>query len=191
MNEVVRRTVALAVAVAIVVLVVLDQLDRTFRAWWDRHSFTGSVVESLLALAVTALIVDEVVRRRQRKERAVSVAVQALIVFGQARRVWSAVVGSDVEARSTGNSSQEVTILASMLLTAAPSLFDDPVSRRFLEEVERFFALVFRMAQTSDGEASKDRSEDLHDALTKLQEAVKPLYARIPSQDNTLLEGPQ
>jgi hypothetical protein len=64
------------VVAAVVLLVVVGSdlwIDRA-RVWWDRHSITGSVVSNLLVLAVTALIVDEVVARRQRQERAVSVA---------------------------------------------------------------------------------------------------------------------
>ena len=85
MNETVRRVAATTVVMTLATLVAYDVWIRGVRVWWDRHSLTGSIVASLLGLAVTALIVDEVVARRQRKERAVSVAVQSLIVYGQAR----------------------------------------------------------------------------------------------------------
>jgi hypothetical protein len=42
---------------------------------------TGDAVTSLLVVAVTALIFDEIVARRRRWDRATSVAVQVLILF--------------------------------------------------------------------------------------------------------------
>jgi hypothetical protein len=76
MIDPVRRIAAAAAAATLIALVVCDQCIASFRAWWDRHSFTGSVVANLLVLAITALIVDEVVARRQQRKRGVSVAVQ-------------------------------------------------------------------------------------------------------------------
>ena len=58
-------------AVLLLALVASDLWIERARVWWDRHSLTSSVVSNLLVLAVTALIVDEVIARRQRQERAV------------------------------------------------------------------------------------------------------------------------
>jgi hypothetical protein len=191
MNGAVRRFTAAAVAMSLLALVVSDLWIRGFQLWWDRHSLTGSVATSLLVLAVTGLIVDEVVARRQRRERALSVAVQALIVYGQARRVWNAVVTTDDMGEGSANSSsEEFRTLASMLLTAAPGLFDDPVARRVLEEVERFSVSVFRTAAGSRGQLSEDDRAHLESAMAQLQAAVAPLLVRIPDADRALLEGP-
>jgi hypothetical protein len=75
MRRIWRRLAAAGVALALLALVATDLWVKSARVWWDGHSLTGSVVSSLLVLAVTGLIVDEVVARRQRKERSVSVAV--------------------------------------------------------------------------------------------------------------------
>ena len=121
MKELARRVTAATVAASLVVLVVCDLSIGSFRAWWDRHSLTGSIVSSLLVLAVTALIFDEIVARRQRKERAITVAVQALIVYGQGRRTWNAVKSSAADGKGTGNGAgsalEEWRALANMLLT--------------------------------------------------------------------------
>ena len=61
MNALPRRLAAALVAMALLALIACDQFVSGFPAWWDRHSLTGSIVSSLLVLAVTALIVDEVV----------------------------------------------------------------------------------------------------------------------------------
>jgi len=71
MRELARRLAATAAAAVLVMLVAGDLLVRRVRTWGNGHSLTGSVVTSLLVLAVAALIVDEVVAHRQRRERAV------------------------------------------------------------------------------------------------------------------------
>lgn len=141
MNALVRRVAAVAVALTLSGLIAGDLWIAGFRTWWDRHSLTGSIVASLLVLAVTGLIVDEVVARRQRRERAVSVAVQGLIVFGQARRAFGAVSSSDVEQLRSSAAAEELRTLEGMLLTASPSLFDDPAARPFLGARRAFLCL--------------------------------------------------
>ena len=188
MKESVRRVAAAAVVLTIAALVACDLWVRGVREWWDQHALTGSVITSFLALAVTALIVDEVVARRQRKERAVTVAVQALIVYGQARRTWDAVTSNAAGDGSSRSPDDEFRTLAIMLLTASPSLFDDPVARQFLDEVERFSASVYQMV----ARPGKPQSDDGHreSPVARLQAAAEPLFARIPGQDRSLLEGP-
>jgi len=181
---------AAVVAIALVALVACDLWVTGVRNWWDHHSLTGSVVSNLLVLAVTALIVDEVIARRQRRERGVSVTVQALIVYGQARRAYDAVTSSDAADMASDRASEELRTLAGMLLTASPNLFDDPTARRFLEQVERFSVSMFRIVTTSSGGGpGVDRGEGLASELSVLQTTVEPLLARIPAQDRQLLEG--
>src|SRR5579862_7402597 len=120
-----RRIAAGAVALTLGALVGCDLWIRRVRTWGDDHSLTGSVVTNLLVLAVTALIVDAVVARRQRRQRALSVAAQGLIVYSQARRAYDAVMAVG-DADSDGSAAtEELRSFASMLLTASPSLFDD------------------------------------------------------------------
>jgi hypothetical protein len=192
MSELVRRGAAVAVTAALVALVACDVWIGGVRTWWDRHSLTGSVVSSLLVVAVTALVIDEVVARRQRRERSVSVAVQGLIVYGQARRAYDAITtGGTEESHSATGAPEELRTLASMLLTASPSLFDDPVARRFLEQLERFSASMFGTASArSRGVPGADDRARLASEMSRLQATVKPLLARIPSEDRSLLEGP-
>jgi hypothetical protein len=141
-------------------------------------------------LAVAALIVDEVVARRQRRERSVSVAVQALIVYGQVRRSYGAIVATDAD-RHPGDPTEELRTLAGMLLTASPSLFDDPAARTFLEQVERFSVTMFRtVAQTADTGLDLDRRRQLQSELADVHGLMEPLLARIPDPDRPLLEGP-
>ena len=189
MKDPLRRLGAATVALTLAALVGCDLWIQRFRSWWDRHSLTGSVVSNLLALAVAGLIVDEVVARRERKRRAVSVAVQALIVYTQARHAYDAVTAAHGETTGAASVSEELRSLASMLLTASSSLFDDPVARQFLSQVERFSASMFRAisVSTPDGLADGD-GDRLASAMSQLRQTVEPLMARIPTSDRSLFE---
>lgn len=176
---------------ALLALVACDLWIRAFQLWWEQHSLTCSVAANLLVLAVAGLFVDEVVARRRRRERAQSVAVQALIVYGQARRAWNTVVtAGEMSTGSSDDASEEFRALGNMLLTAAPRLFDDPEARRFLEETERFSVSVFRTAAQSRGQLNEGDRAELEVAMAELQAAVHPLFERIPDADRALLEGP-
>ena len=200
-----RRVAAVAAAGALLGLVACDVWVAGVRAWWDRHSFTGCVVSSLLVLGVTVLIIDEVVARRQRKERAVSVAVQSLIVYGQALRSCDAVMavaaaggaggggaGLDVARVDAGD---ELRSLASMILVASPALFDDPEARLFLEEVQRLAAAMYAalaqhkisaVAGTGGGDGTVAR---LVATRSKMGAGVGPLAARLPAKDKAPLDA--
>lgn len=190
MNNPVRRVAAAVVAMALLALVACDLWIGDFRAWWDRHSLTGSIVSNLLALAVAGLIVDDVVARRQRRARSVSVAVQALIVYGQARRACEALMASGDREHPKSGAPEELRSFASMLLTASPSLFDDPAARRFLEQVERFTGSMFRAVSASSGGVLSPASRDrLTTEMAQLHATVQPLVARIPIEERSALEG--
>jgi hypothetical protein len=185
-----RRLAAAAVALTLFALVACDLWIGRFREWWDGHSLTGDIVSSMLVVAVTGLIVDEVVARRQRRDRAVSVAVQAVIVYGQTRRAYDAVLASDADETSSSDSSDDLRALASMLLAASPSLFDDPPARVFLAQAERLAATIYRSAAASSGGGlSADDRARLVSEMSQLQATVEPLVARIPTEDRSVLEG--
>jgi hypothetical protein len=187
----VRRASAVLVAAALVALVATDLWVAGVRMWWDRHSITGSVASSLLVVAFTGLIVDEVVADRQRRDRSASVAVQALIVFGQIRRAYSAVTTTGDSGSDPVDPTEELRTVASMLLTASGALFDDPEARRFLEESERFMASMLRTVRQKSGDRSGHGArEGLTSGMSRLSETVAPLVARLSPQDRAVLEGP-
>jgi hypothetical protein len=190
-NARVRIASAVIVSAALLALVAGDLWDTSMRPWWSRHSFTGNVVSSLLIVGVTALIFDELVARRQRKARAVSVAVQAAIVYGQARRVYDAVIASDNEddRKSAG---EDLRNLAGMLLTAGPVLFDDPQARQFLANVERLAGSIYRaFTTTTGGPLNANIRERLKAEMAQLVEAANPLIGRIPVEEFELPDSPE
>jgi len=180
-----RRVMAVAIAAGLVAIVACDLLVASFRDWWDHHSLTGSIVSSLLVLGVTALIVDEILARRQRRERGTSVAVQGMIVYGQAVRAYSALTGARPDgSESSADLGEEMRSLASMLLTASPNLFDDPQARVFLENLQRLAGEMLRTMSASGSLSDKpsaDRAQ-LAAAMSAVQTSRLPLLARLPAQ---------
>lgn len=176
-------------AISLVTLILLDVSATGFHDWWNRHSLTGSVVANLLVLAVAALAVDEVVARRLRREHSVSVAVQAAIVYRQARRAYDAFTAIEPEGIRPEEAYGEMRTMASMLLTASPSLYNDRATRAFLEHMERFLVLMFRAVPASaGGELSSENRARLASEISGLHSAVQPLRIRLPSADRSLLD---
>lgn len=177
-----RRIAAAVVSVALVTLLVCDISLRGFSAWWNAHSLTGDIVSSLLLLAVTGFVVDEVVARRQRKEREVAVAAQALIVYGQARRTCEALGGPSTGESDLRAANEEARDLASMVLTASSSLFDDPAGREFLRRVQRLMAALYVVSHAASAGSESGSLEQVRAEMAELTVSVRPLVARVPPE---------
>jgi hypothetical protein len=190
-NARIRIASAALVSATMLALVAGDLWDAAMRSWWSRHSFTGNVVSSLLIVGVTALIFDELVARRQRKARAVSVAVQAAIVYSQSRRVYDAVLASaDEDDRQSAG--EDVRSLATMLLTAGPGFFDDPQARQFLDEVERLAGSIYRVFTTTTGSPlNANVRKRLKSEMAQVEAAAQPLVGRIPVEEWALSDRPE
>ncbi len=176
-----------ATLLAIAVVVVTDLAVPGVGAWWDRHSLIGSFVTSTLILGVTVQVVDQVAARRKVRERKRVAAVQALIVYGQALRTESALIGAPGQPRERDPES-EVQALASMVLVAAPALFEDPAARVFMEKVERFSTLLVRMLRRRGDELTDTDRARLSQAKDALSTAVRPLLSRLRPQEVETLE---
>src|SRR5262245_54993170 len=82
---------ALVVTLLAGALVILEQTDDGLRRWWAGHARATGTVSGLLVLLITVLVVDQVVRLQQIKDRARAVAAQAAIINSQATRSSRAV----------------------------------------------------------------------------------------------------
>jgi hypothetical protein len=158
-------------------LVVGELTDAGQRRWWARHPLTTDTVAGLLVLLVTVLVVNQLLNRRQARQRGHAVAAQAAIMVAQASRsaraVSSAIDGSgDRAAASDGLRTYMV-----MLLTGSPVLIDDPVARRFLEQAQYLGGVLTStfgaIGRSPDGAAVA--SDGLDDAVQQLQDAAAPL----------------
>jgi hypothetical protein len=187
-----QRLAAGGIATALLALVICDLTIRGFRLWWDSHSVTSSVVSNLLVLGVAALIVDEVIARRQRNARATSVAVQAIIVYDQASRAFdSALAGFDDPDQSSADSPEELRTLAGMLLTSSPSLFDDPEARLFLESVQRLAGTIVRAFSSSPVvRTSRPSRDSLIAEMSQVRVSAAPLIARLSAEYRAGIDEP-
>jgi uncharacterized membrane protein YgcG len=177
----IRRLGAVVIAAAIVVLIVDDLTEQRFAHWWDTHAITTSLISDLLIVGATAFIFDEVVAYRQRKDRSLSVAAQALIVYGQAREAYQAVLANLSDPSSGNGVPDELRDLASNLLVASPSLFDDPDARDFLLQLDRLMAGLFAAASgRGDRPDGLGQTSALTQQMNQVQSSFRPLVARFP-----------
>ncbi len=180
MYQVLRRLGAALIACTLIALVVCDVTVAGFGPWWDQHAITTSIVSSLLIVGATALIFDEVVAARQRRDRAVAVAAQALIVYGQAQEAYQAVLSSDPSSRA--QAPDELRDLASNLLVAAPSLFDDPAARTFLLQVDKILSALVAQATGPGSVQDPGVKDHLTDLMSQVQQSFDPLLGRFPPE---------
>jgi hypothetical protein len=117
-------------------LVILDLADRGTRHWWDGHALTTDTVAGLLVLLITVLVVNQVVRLRQLKDRSRAIAAQAAIMMGQADRSSRAVSAALDGSGDRTAASDEVRTYMLMLMVGAPVLIDAKMSRSFLEAAQ-------------------------------------------------------
>jgi hypothetical protein len=115
-------------------LVVSELTDAGQRRWWTADPLTTDTVAGLLVLLVTVLVVNQLLNRRQARERGHAVAAQAAIMVAQATRAARAVSSLITGTGDRDTASYGFRTYMLMLLTGAPLLIDDPDSRRFLDE---------------------------------------------------------
>jgi hypothetical protein len=179
--QLIRRIGAVLIAAAVIAIIVYDLNVPGFSLWWDKHAITTSIASDLLIVGATALIFDEVQARRRRKDRSLSVAAQGLIVYGQAREAYQAVMAGVNDPSAGGGIPDELRDLASNLLVASSSLFDDPDARDFLLQVDQLMASLFAAANgRSDRPDGLGRTDLVTKQMNQVQSSFAPLVARFP-----------
>lgn len=96
-------------------LVVGELADTGQRRWWAGRPLTTVTVAGLLVLLVTVLVVDQLLNRRQARQRGHAVAAQA----AHPARAVSAVIGGSGDP---GAASDGLRTYMMMLLIGAPVL---------------------------------------------------------------------
>jgi uncharacterized membrane protein YcjF (UPF0283 family) len=185
---------ALVVTLLTGVLVILDVTDGAMRRWWAAHALTTDTVSGLLVLAITLLVVDQVVRLRQLNDRARAVAAQAAIIMTQAERSSRSV--SQAVAQGAGESDRdaafdELRTYMMMLMVGAPVLIDAQVSRNFLEQAQVVGALMAHalgvMARSPDRAPAPDARLD--GAVKRLRAASTPLIQVLDPETQAAVRG--
>ena len=170
---------------AMIGLVVADVTDGALRRWWAAHALTTDTVSGVLVLLVTVLVVNQVLRRRQIRDRSKAIAAQAAIVMVQASRSSRAVSAALDGSGDRGAATDEVRTYMMMLLVGAPVLIDVRTSRSFLEEAQRLGAEMTRALTTmARGKGTPSRA-GLDDAVARLRAASKPLLQLLNTEELT------
>ena len=158
-------------------LVAGELIDAGQRRWWAARPLTSDTVAGLLVLLITVLVVNQLLIRRQNRQRGHAVAAQAAIMAAQAARSAQAVSAlldgsGDRDAASDGFRTYML-----ILLTGAPVLINDPIARHFLEQAQYLGGQMARILAAIDkspkGAAGPD--DGLQDAVRQLQSAAAPL----------------
>lgn len=168
---------AAAATLATVGLVTADVTDVGLRRWWEGHALTTDTVSGLLVLLITVLVVNEVVRRRQFRDRARAIAAQAAIVVAQAARTSRAASAALDGSGGRENAADELRTYMMALLVSAPLLIDARVSRNFLEQAQRLageMAHALAVMARDPGKAAALAAR-LTDAVQRLRAASGPL----------------
>jgi hypothetical protein len=182
---------AAVVTLVACVLVILDLTDAGLRRWWDGHALTTSMVAGLLVLLITVLVADQVVRRRQINDRGRAVAIQAAIIMTQANRAWQAVSQALAGPGDRDAADGEFRAYTTMLLSAAPVLIDDTMSRNFLEQAQHLdgeMALALSVLARKPGHGNSSATR-LDGAIQALRSASTPLLQNLDPEMQSAVRG--
>ena len=181
---------ALVVTLLAAALVILDLTDAGLRRWWDAHAMTTDTVSGLLVLLITVLVIDQVVRLRQIKNRARAVAAQAAIIASQATRTSRAVSEALAGSGDRDAASDELRTYMMMLLVSAPVLIGAKAPRSFLEQAQSLGAEMARalVATKAPGPPGYP-SGRLDDAVQRLTTASTPLLQILDPETRRAIEG--
>jgi hypothetical protein len=174
----------ITVTVLTLVLVVLDLTNGQFRDWLAARAFTTATAAGILVLGITVLIVDQVLRMRQLRDRSRATAAQVAIVLGQATRATQAASDALSGSGDRATASEEVRTYMTMLLIAAPILIDAKPSRTFLERAQQLGGQLVNIL--ADGAKSSETAAQsaavVDQALQQLNGAAAPLLALLDVQ---------
>ena len=181
---------AITITLATIALVNGDIDDAAFRHWWSGHALTTDTVSGVLVVLITVLVVDQVVRGRQLKDRARAVSAQAAIMLSQASRSCRAVSEALDGSGDRGAAADEFRTYMMMLLVSAPVLIDARAPRAFLEQAQRLggeMAIALTAAGKPDNPTpSRHR---LDEAIAKLRKAAAPLLAQLSPAERAAAAG--
>jgi hypothetical protein len=159
------------------VLVLGELVDPAQQRWWGAHSLTTDTVSGLLVLLITVLVVNQLLSRRQARQRGHAVAAQAAIMAAQGARATKAVMALIDGSGDRGAASDGFQTYMMVLLVGAPVLINDPVARHFLEQAQYLGGIMgqtlAKVDKSKHGEAV--RSDELNDAVKQLQTAAAPI----------------
>jgi hypothetical protein len=135
------RRLVIAATVGVVVIALAGASDFVFGSFWSSHAMLTSLLASLLVLAVTVAVLNEVIERRDRRRWNLLAQYVLFQLVQSARATWMGTVelitGRDIETGST----QGLLVGARLALdttsfsAATRAMLGDPERRRVLQEM--------------------------------------------------------
>ena len=99
------RRLAIAATLGVVVIALAAGSDFVFGSFWSSHAMLTSLIASLLVLAVTVVVLNEVIDRRDRRRWSVLAQYVLFQLVQSARATWMGTVelimGIEIETGST------------------------------------------------------------------------------------------
>jgi hypothetical protein len=172
----------IAVALLSSALIVLDLSDGAFRRWWSARAFTTDAIAGILVVLITVLIVNQVLRLRQQRDRFRATAAHAALLLSQASRATRAVLACATSGDRTA-ASDELRTYMIMLMIGAPILIDSKTPRAFLEDAQRLGGMLAQVRQTDSPSAPSDAQ--LEETLRQLKMTAAPLVAALTAEERT------
>lgn len=185
-------TAAALITLVTLGLIAVDLTDAAARRWWAERAFATDVVAGILVLLITVLVVDQVVRVRQLKDRARATAAQAAILMAQATRAKQNVSAAMNRSGDRDAALDEVRTYMTILSISAPVLIDARVSRTFLEQAQRLAVELARglgSGAKASGETSTASDSRLEDSFERLRYASAPLLEMFTAEQQSAAGG--
>ena len=178
-------TAAILATLVALALVAGELTDAGLRRWWGGRPLTTDTVSGLLVLLITVLVVNQLLNRRQSRQRGHAIGAQAAILMAQAGRSVKATTSVLDGSGDSDAASDGFRTYMMMLLTSAPVLMDDPVARHFLEQSQYLGGVLARALAAADRSADRGAAPDaglgdvLSNAMRQVQDAAGPLMREL------------
>ena len=132
---------AIAATLGVVVIVLAAVSDFLFGSFWSSHAMLTSLIASLLVLAVTVVVLNEALERRDRRRWSVLAQYVLFQLVQSARATWMGTVelitGHEIETGSTDGLlvGARLALDTSSFSTATRAMLEDHERRRVLQEM--------------------------------------------------------
>jgi hypothetical protein len=180
--------IAIALVNALVLaLVLLELLDRGVRRFSSDHPLTADTVAGVLVVAITVVVVDQILRYRQIQGQSRAIGAHAAIMLTQARGAVEATVAMRDQHGDRAAARDAVQTYLLVLLVGAPVLIQEPRARRFLEQAQVLAAELGRILSPAavDALPASAFAGGLDVAVKQLREAAAPLLAALSAEERS------
>jgi hypothetical protein len=135
------RRLAIAATLGVVVIALAAGSDFLYSSFWSSHAMVTSLLASLLVLAVTIVVLNEVIDRRDRRRWSVLAQYVLFQLVQSARATWMGAVelvtGHEIETGATEGllAAARLGLDTASFSAATRVMLQDPERRRVLQEM--------------------------------------------------------